>query len=214
MKTLLYTGHDKAYAPLAAITVPRMAEYAERHGFDFTCYTEPIIDVPNGIYWTGVCGALKAFEDGYDQAIYLDVDQLVTNFNYRVPAGNGFHISKDWGVDATGRFDVSACGFAIGKEASRVASLTIDLESEWREKPFPEQGPLRYVIEKISHESLSKNQRDPIFVHHRGEFNCVPEEVCPGNVVWPWWKDCWCAHLTMVDLNRRIEIAKEILKNL
>jgi hypothetical protein len=211
MKTLLYTGHDAAYKPLADITVPRMAEYAERHGFDFTCHTEPLIQVPNGIYWTGVCGALQAFEDGYDRAIYLDVDQLVTNMEFKInPPPFGIHVSKDWGNDAILDEHFSACGIVSHmKDSERFMKNVLFLEPAFRDKDFPEQAPLQSVYK---HQKAA--ELNIVTVHPRKVFNCVPDQVCPGAVPEPWAPGDWCAHLTMVDLARRIEIAKEILSSL
>ena len=229
MKTLLYTGHDASYKPLADITVPRMAEYAERHGMDFACYTEPLIDVPQGIYWTGVCGALKAFNEGYDSVMYLDVDQLITNYDVVwPPMTRGFHVSKDWGEDATGHCDISACGFVIHKDASPLFRQVSEMEYDWREKPFPEQGPLRHQIKSLVENSDRTRARltedndgvlgyflpDLIHIHPRKVFNCVPDLVCPGKVPEPWEQGDFAAHITMVDLPRRVEIAKEILSRL
>lgn len=219
MKTLLYTGHDAAYKPLADITVPRMSEYAMRHGMDFTCHTDPLIDVPNGIYWTGVCGALKAFEEGYDRAIYLDVDQLVTNFDFKLPDWHfRFHASKDWGSDAVESWHFSMCGFVAYPDSQSLLNRVLSMEPEWREKPFPEQGPFQEMVKTFTAGiPMVKNKEGLtalINVHPRKVFNNVPDQICPGNVPEPWQPGDWCAHLTMLDLNRRIEIAKEILNGL
>lgn len=233
MRTILYTGHDEAYKPLAKITVPRMAEYAEHHGMDFTCYDKPLIDVPNGIYWTGVCGALKAFEEGYDRAIYLDVDQLITNMDYSVPNiwTYGFHASKDWGNDATNEWNFSMCGFVTFKTGKGIFETALSVEPHYRDKPFPEQLPMQemakinmqqrddfnHYVETSGYKPLFKSPKDSQWlwtIHPRKVFNCVPYQVCPGNVPEPWSKGDFAAHLTMVDLPRRIEIANEILASL
>lgn len=227
MRSILFTGHDASYKPLADITVPRMAEYAERHGFDFKCHTEPLIDVPNGIYWTGVCGALKAFEEGYDKAIYLDVDQLVTNYDFKLPDWqHGFHASRDWGNDATAPWHFSMCGFLAFNSMQGMFEHALSIEPEWRDKPFPEQGTVQYIVsgyledeprlmrdapEYIKRLRANLNYKTAFNIHPRKVFNNVPDQICPGNVPEPWQPGSWCAHLTMVDLNRRIEIAKEIL---
>ncbi len=213
MRTLLYTGHDATYKPLADITVPRMAEYAERRGMDFTCYSEPLIDVPHGIYWTGVCGALKAFREGYDSVMYLDVDQLITNYNsVWPPMAGAVHISRDWGNDAESLEQFSACGFIsyYGPESLLYFNSVLNLEPEFRDKPFPEQAPMQHVHEKFMREAKQRL----VTVWPRRVFNCVPDEVSPGNVPEPWAPGDFAAHITMVDLNRRIEIAKEILSKL
>ncbi len=216
MRTILYTGHDDAYATLAAITVPRMAEYAAKHGMDFQCHTEPLIDVPNGIYWTGVCGALKAFEDGYDRAIYLDVDQLITNQTCElIDRSSGFHASKDWGSDATEPWHFSMCGFVASRDTISLLNKVLSMEPEWRDKPFPEQGPMQDVVKAFTSGLVMKPNSEGytglINIHPRKVFNCVPDQVCPGNVPEPWTKGDFAAHITMVPLEKRIEIAKEIL---
>lgn len=218
MKTLLYTGHDSAYAKLAAITVPRMLEYAKRHSMDFSCFTpggymDPIPDVPNGIYWIGVCGALTAFEDGYDRAIYLDVDQLVTNMDYNITDKmtnfrHGFHVPKDWGTDAVEEHDFSACCLITHQDCVELLNEILSLEPEWRDKPFAEQGPMRHVL-KARMTDISQ----PIYFHDR-TWNKVPDVICPGKVPEPWKPGDFAAHITMADLTRRIEIANEILSSL
>lgn len=223
MKTLLYTGHDEAYKPLADITVPRMAKYAHRHGMGFTYYTEPLIDVPQGIYWTGVCGALKAFNEGYDAVMYLDVDQLITNYDVEwPPMTRGFHVSKDWGEDAIEPWHFSMCGFLAYKSSMPLLVTVLEAEPEWRDKPFPEQGPMQWyfqrLIDDMPHMVAMRENKEKyeglINIHPRKVFNCVPDLVCPGKVPEPWVKSDFAAHITMVDLPRRIEIAKEILSNL
>lgn len=207
MKTILYTGYDAAYAPLAAITVPRMEQYAAKHGLDFKAYTEPLLDVPNGIYWTGVCGALKAFEDGYERVMYLDVDQLITSFE-AVPdvATYGFHASRDWGEDAIEPWQFSACGFIAHKDCQKLFNKALSLEPEWRDKPFPEQGPLQWIYQQ----PIGMTECG-MTVHPRKVFNCVPELIAPGNVPQKWEAGDFAAHLTMLDINHRIEIANWIL---
>jgi hypothetical protein len=224
MKTLLYTGFDEPYERLAGITVPRMMEYAKRHGMDFMCHhSYPLINVPNGIYWTGVCGALKAFEDGYDRAIYLDVDQLVTNMEAEpIETTRGFHASKDWGSDAVDPWHFSMCGFIVHPSCNPLFRTVLESEPEWRDKPFPEQGPMQWYVQRLiddlPHMMAMRENKEKyeglINFHGRKVFNCVPDQVCPGAVPEPWAPGDWCAHLTMVDISRRIEIAKEILGTL
>jgi len=217
MRTILYTGHDEAYKPLANITVPLMAEYAEHNGMDFTCYDKPLIDVPNGIYWTGVCGALKAFEEGYDRVMYLDVDQLITNKSIPPKGKIGFHVSKDWGTDATEPWHFSMCGFVAFKDMESFFKSILDDEPEWRDRPFPEQGTVQWWVKELigTAPNLVHNAEKYeglINIHPRKVFNCVPDQVCPGNVPEKWEVGDFAAHLTMKPLSERISIAYEILE--
>ncbi len=212
MKTLLYTGHDAAYKPLADITVPRMAEYAERRGMDFACYTEPLIDVPHGIYWTGVCGALNGFREGYDSVMYLDTDQLITNCDaVWPPMAGGVHISRDWGEDATEDEHFSACGFIAYNDPDSIRFFqSVKLMSGLRpDGSFPEQHEMREI-----YKHKKEYGHNWVKVHPRRVFNCVPDEVSPGNVPEPWKQGDFAAHLTMLPLNDRVELAKKILSKL
>lgn len=210
MKTILYTGHDEVYKPLADLTVPRMKAYADRHGFDFMAFTEPLIAVPEGIFWTGVCGALKLLNEGYDRTVYLDVDQMVTNYDYDVSSAfvnlrHGIHVPKDWGEDAEAITDCSACCIVCHQDCTRILESVVALEPEFRGKPFPEQAPLRKVLKDLSEEPLW-----PVYYWGRKPWNCVPDEVCPGKVPEPWQPNDWCAHLTMLPLNERITLYEKI----
>lgn len=221
MTTLLFTAHDKAYAELAAITVPRMQSYAKRHGYEFTCYTESFFDIPNGIYWSGVLGAAPNLEE-YDRVMYLDVDQLLTNPALSIedligPATSGFHASKDWGNDATEPWQFSMCGFVAHRDCISLFREVFEMEPEWRDKPFPEQGPMQNLVKRMTEHLLMVDKKEPwnwnalINIHPRRTFNAVPEQVCPGNVPEPWQPTDFAAHLTMSSIDDRIKLAKEIL---
>lgn len=232
MKTLLYTGYNDAYARLAKITVPRMDEYAARHGLEFLCHREgDIADSisPNeGIYWLKFEKALKLFSRGYDRLIWLDVDQLITNMGVKLPeTTRGLHLPKDWGHDAVEPWHFSVCGFIAHPDAVPLFQRAIALEPRHRGKPFPEQEPMREVVKDIMDNAGEAREHfgdqmkyylptldGMINLHGRTPFNCVPEEVCPGKVPEPWAKGDLACHITMVDLPRRVEIAKEILARL
>lgn len=219
MKTLLYTGYDEAYEKLAEITVPRMSQYAYDHGYDSKFYTEPIRDIPNGIYWTGVFGAMEAFKDGYERAIYLDADQLITNNAHKLPEWTfGFHASKDWGNDAVEPWQFSACGMVFHHDCAAFLRMVIQLEPEFRDKPFPEQGPMQHIVKGTVDETTIEMNKEGFVgafnIHPRKVFNCVPDQVCPGAVPEPWKPGDFAAHLTMRSMEDRIRIAKEILSKL
>lgn len=226
LSTLVFTAHDKAYAELAAITVPRMQSYAKRHGYEFICYTEPLADIPNAIYWSGVLGAVHNLEK-YDRVMYLDVDQLITNpdlpVDYLIPfVTTGFHASWDWGIDATEPWQFSMCGWVAHQDCIPIFQEAFRVEPEWRNRPFPEQGPMQYGAEMVMtgvalmHDELL-DFRDLIepykglyTIHPRRTFNAVPEQVSPGNVPEPWQLGDFAAHLTMLSIDDRIKLAKEI----
>lgn len=215
MTTCLFTGYNDAYAPLAELTCPLMVAYASRHGYDFDCYKNWSLpayllpmDVPNRIYWTGVVGALRKLKN-YERVIYLDADQMITNPDFEIgPPEFGFHISRDWGADAEAPWEFSACGFIAHRDCIELLEAVLQAEPEWRNKPFPEQAPLRNNAM-----IRMKNAIQPtIHVHPRRYFNAVPDAVCPGEVPEPWAKGDFAAHLTMLPLDKRIELFHEIKK--
>jgi hypothetical protein len=196
-----------------------MMAYCERHGYDFRLFKKPHLDVPDGIYWSSVTGSLEALEEGYDRVVSLDVDQVVTNYDFVLPDWKrGFHASKDWGEDAVEPWQFSACGFVVHQDCIPFLKEVISLEPESRGKPFPEQAPMQHVIRKNTEGlTLLPNKEGLIGmfnIHERRLFNAVPDAVCPGKVPEPWQTGDFAAHITMCDLPRRIEIAKEILGKL
>lgn len=209
MKTLLLTFYDEPYARLAELTVPLMESFATNRGFDFQCAQEPLIDVPRGIYWTSICGTINAFERGYDLVLALDVDQMVTNPNAALNMHlDGFEASRDWGNDAIDYSQFSICGFTAAPDTKFILEAALALEPEWRDKPFPAQGPMQHVYRTMP-EARRKMRTAP-----RRKFNAVPNEVSPGNVPEPWQPGDWCCHITMLDLRNRVSLFHKIHEHL
>lgn len=227
MRTCLFTGFNAAYAPLADLTVPLMRDYASRHDYGFDCYQTyslPVnylpLDIPNRIYWTGVAGALAKLGSGdYNRVIYLDVDQVITNPDIPLDVPRiGFHISRDWGADATEPWHVSMCGFMAHRDAVPIFRECLSMEPEWRDKPFPEQGPMRELIRRkpgsllTVGKSAEDNVEGALFnIHPRRFLNAVPKEV-HESVQEPWRPGDFAAHLTNLPLDKRIELFHEIKK--
>lgn len=201
LRTLLFTGFNEAYRPLAELTVPLMQAYAKRHEFEFIAVDDPP-KIPNGVYWIGVGNAHAALTSGFDRAIYLDVDQIITNPDVVLDFGDhGFHVSRDWGVDAAPG-DFSMAGFIAHRDSIPLLSECMKVEPEWRNKPFPEQGPMRH---------LASLYLSPLQIHPRRVFNAVPIEVHPS-VVDGWQIGDFCCHLTMLPFDERIALFHKIKK--
>lgn len=218
MRTALFTGFDEPYEELASLTTKRMALYANRHGMQFHIFTEP----PAGlnIYWTGVARALELLRDDYDRVFYLDVDQLITGQDCSfagIPA-TGFHASRDWGNDADSAepWRFSMCGFLAHQDCIALFEEVLSMEPEWRDKPFQEQGPFQDLVRRMMGDLSHMRQVLPgeswrgfINIHQRRTFNCVPDEVSPGNVPEPWQPGDFAAHLTMLPMEERLKLARK-----
>lgn len=221
IRTILYTAFNEAYSRLAELTVPRMGQYADHHGMDLRLYDEPLDDIPDAIYWLKFSAAQRLLRE-YDRVIWLDVDQLITNMDAKIAIPDeayGFHVSKDWGHDATEPHHFSVCGFAAHKDSLPLFEAAWELEPASRGKPFPEQQPMREVVQRwLEPRPLQTDKHFEgggfITLHGRKVFNSVPYAVCPGKVPEPWQPSDFEAHLTMLPIDERVKLAKEILATL
>lgn len=76
------TEYGSNYAGIAAITVPLMKEYCERHGYQFR---ELILEgTGNEYYYKKNEFFDELFKEGVEAIFYLDADALITNLNIRV----------------------------------------------------------------------------------------------------------------------------------
>ena len=209
MRTLLLTGYDEWMAPIGNLTAPLMHAYANRFGIDFRCWTELSGKHPG--YWEKVPQILDAFDDGYERVIWLDCDQLITNpTHWPITWSGGFHASMDWGQDATEDSHFSMCGFVVHEDARELFDHLESEKEDWVDKPFPEQEPMRRLYRGRAILS-SPVALAEMTTHPRRAFNAVPIQV-HETVVDPWQPGDWCAHITMVDVPRRVEIFHEIRK--
>lgn len=75
MKSLLMTGwRGTQYARFAAHTLPRLDEYAKRHGMDFQCVSLSSPTVPPS--WMKLPNIGAALEDN-DRVVWIDIDVVV-----------------------------------------------------------------------------------------------------------------------------------------
>lgn len=196
--SLLLTGYNEEQAPLAELTVPRMAMFASRHGLTFRCEA---FDAPKQeAYWRKITETLRAFEEGYGAVFWLDVDQMITNAS-ELPGlgfGHAFHVSRDWGNDATGDFDFSMCGYiAVTDTAADAFKWVESKKAEFINGPFPEQTPMRQYFAM---------HPEKLRMQPRRVFNAVPEQIYPGAVPEPWHPGDFAAHLTHRSIPERIEL--------
>lgn len=217
-EVVVYSGVDDSYAELAVITFPLMESWAHKHGATFIGFRQPPKDL--NPWWFGIGYGLELLRDGYKRIIRLDADQVITNADKwfdEIPFV-GFHIGKDWGYDAIEPWHVSTCGFIAHQNCIPFFKSVLDMEPEWRDKPFQEQGPLREVIRRMMSDLPHMTMIDPgvkytglINIHPRKLFNSVPEEVCPGKIPEPWAKGDLTCHITMLPMDERLALIKKIL---
>ena len=78
MKVVVLTMYSKEYAEIAALTLPNMAEYADRHGYNWE-----VMYLENGEKWPYKKHEMIAalFNYGFDVIWYRDIDAIITNIN-------------------------------------------------------------------------------------------------------------------------------------
>lgn len=202
-RTLVLTGFDKAMEPIGRLTAPLMAEYANRHGFDFHCTRN--LDTDSAPYWQKIWD-IAHFLRNYptDRILWLDADQVITNPEWTPPWQRGFHASMDWGTDATGEQDFSACGMLICSDMMPVIQRVVLSYSQFENVDFPEQSALRHV-KASSAECLTSWMK----THPRRTFNAVPIELCP-TAPEPWQPGDFCCHLTHRPVGERVAMFHQI----
>lgn len=201
--TILLTGYNPKFSKLAAITEPRLQEYADRHGMDFiaSLYKETV-----NPYWEKIRDVIATI-DLYERVVWLDIDQLVTNMDAKLPEyWLGAHFSMDWGIDATGPDCFSACGFIACADSLPLFEWVESVHDLYAGGTFPEQTPMRLAYRENRFPGL-------IYVHPRRLFNAVPIEVHPSAPE-PWQPGDFCAHATMLPVDERVALAGKILARL
>lgn len=203
MRTLLVTGYDDKMAELGVLTTPLMQSYASLQRFDFKCVRGAI--EPLCIYWMKVIETIRALESGYDRVFWMDADQVVTNPKFNPDWVSGFHVSKDWGQDATEDYQFSVCGYVACADSKFILQGALDSEPFWRGCDFPEQRPIQEQFKNSDQVKMAMT------IHPRKTFNAVPVEI-HQDVVDRWTPNDFSAHLTMVPIAERVRLFHEIRK--
>lgn len=81
MKIGVFTHYDTYFEPVAAITVPIMREYCERHGYHFEAHTERLSE--RRVVWDKVSLLLDNLHSYY-LTFHIDCDVLITNHNLNI----------------------------------------------------------------------------------------------------------------------------------
>ena len=200
-RSLLLTAFDDYMAPLGDLTAPLMLSYASKHCMDFRCVRQ----FPTGkpAYWHKIPCILEAFDGGYEKILYLDADQKITNPDIIPPGEFGFNASLDWGADAYDASFFSMAGFTAFRDSISFFGWLQDHESEWIDKPFPEQEPFRFLYRTFP------IIQEKMCIHARRAFNSVPIQV-HESVAEPWQDGDFAAHITMLPMSDRVKLFHEI----
>ncbi len=198
MKTLVLTGYNDAFAPLGDLTAPRILAYARRHGYDFKCFHHKGTGLETS--WHRVQATLDGLIH-YERVLWIDADMLITNDAISQNYTSGFNASLDWGKDATEWSHFSTGAYMICQDAADIFSEVLGREEECIAKGIWEQQPIRDQYENYKH--LVK-------IHLQRIFNSVHPNVHP-DVTNPWKPGDWACHFTMIPLEDRVRLCKEMM---
>lgn len=201
MKELVLTTFNDKMKPIGDLTSPLILSYASKHGMDFKCVRIYPENEPPYIHTLIIKDAL---ESGYDRIIFIEADIIITNPEYVPPWVSGFHVSRDWGLDATESNSFSLCCFAASQNSKSIFDEAVKNRHEDLYGSFPEQDTMRKLYYTNQH---------LITVHPRRVFNSVPRQVHP-TVQEPWKKGDWICHLTMLPIQDRVKLFHQIVKEM
>ncbi len=84
MKLCIATSFDDNYAEIGDICAATIRKYAEKFGYDYRVFREPMSDRPPT--WDKVIITQQLFEEGYEYVLWSDADALFTNFDHDILA--------------------------------------------------------------------------------------------------------------------------------
>lgn len=190
---MLLTGYDNKMDKIGMMTSHLIGEYGIKWGYDWCIYNfKPIHSIHPA--WRKLDAVIETLQD-HDCIIWFDADVIITNPDIPPPeTTSGFHASRDWGLDA-GENDFSSGVFIAHKDVLPMFEEAQKL-TEWKNKPCWDQSALREVAPKF---------KDQITIYPRRTFNSVPIDI-HETVVDTWQPGDWLCHLTMVPMERKIEL--------
>lgn len=195
--TVVLTAYDEAYKPLGELTAPLMKEYAIANDYIFAASTTRNPSSPP--LWWKLEQVYEWLALGY-RVIWLDADQVVMNTGFKLePEIAGLHISQDWGPDSMCISCFSAGAYMAHPEAFPIFAWCLDHEEEFRNSTFGDQDALRACYKR------EPNLYSLFRIYPRRFFNAVHPLISP-DIVDPYQEGDWLCHLTMVPLERRIEL--------
>jgi len=209
MQITVLTGYDDAFAGVGDLTTPRIAEYADTHGFYYRCQRHYHTSTHPSFQKVEL--ALQELISLADVVIWIDADALITN-NFINPLQRckpGLNVSQDWGrqedkekngIPLTHHFSMGI--FVATREAVPVLKWLL-YQTQWYFHPLWEQSALQEGMEK--HDWIYKL----VHIHPRRFMNSVDEEL--GHLIdsetgreyhdgnppqEPWQVGDWLCHLT------------------
>lgn len=204
----VFTHHDEVMAPVAAITVPVLQKYCDRHGYELTVATERLSD--RRIVWDKI-PLLQLNLSRFNWVWYVDCDILITNHYVKledilsqVPPDIDCYLATDINGPNLGSF------FVRNTEWSDAL-----LNATWLQGELPETTSEQHgLINALKGMALLAGGRGGYASQNR--FNSYPYELyghpqtTPGN----WRPGSFLVHLPGMTTERRVELFTEYAKEI
>lgn len=203
LKIAVTTFYTNSYEPLAAITIPVLQRYCDKHGYFLN-----INKVPDGnVDFIISRDARELLYDGYDAIMGIETDILITNFNVSIEdfldGGNDFYICRDVNNINFG------CWIATG---THLLSFILAHEGKFKtEQNVLEHFQPKTKVKYLEHPAI--NSLPYKYYHNYGYINYNGEPM-PTLEQGNWERGCFNMHLPGMPLEKRIEIFQNHLKDI
>lgn len=207
MRIAVNTFYTTSYEPLAAITIPVLQTYCDKHGYDLH-----INKVPDGnIHFVKTKDARKLLDE-YDLVWAVENDILITNLNIKI---TNF---IDWEGDTYLCKDINGVnsGSLILKSTSTCRTMLNALNSHEdtlvdEQNFFEKQHDIS--IKYLIHPSINSIPYEPYYAPSYGKYN-TQETTKPTHEEGCWEPGDFVMHLPGFTMERRIEIFNNHLKDI
>ena len=201
MKIAVCTTHSPAYAEVAAVTMPVMEAYCERHGYSFH-----EIKVEDNKWAYKKHGFFKElFETDVDAVLHIDVDAVFTNFNTKIEdfidQEHDYFITKDFNELNTGNIILKNTD--NGKWINEIILSQIDcFENEQNAVNWLMGNPgFNQRVKIVPHPSLNSYQ-----------YSLYKEcsELVGKTELGDWTEGCFILHVPALPISKRAEILNDV----
>lgn len=198
----VYTLYDDVFEPCAAITMPILLKYCERHGYPLTIATERLSE--QRVVWDKIPLLLENLHLN-EWSFWIDADVLITNpeiklesFLLDCPIQSDFIWSHDGNGPNLGVF------FTRNSTQARVV-----LSDAWHMRGRADIGSEQHAVI----EACRTSERVLITHVHQKRFNSYPYEAynLPPTTEGNWTPGDFAMHLPGMTVDRRVEIFTKAL---
>lgn len=201
MNIVVFTEYGSNYDAIADVTIPVMDEYCKHQGYGFAIKFLP--EGGNEYPYKKHEFIQTLFKKGYDLAWYLDVDAMVTNFNYRIEE----FIDEKHHLFITKDFNELNGGSLIIKNTD-IGKVMNNMILAEREKYDNEQNVINALMGSRAFSNFVKVLPHPSINSYR--YDLYPECIkCVGNKnLGDWEVGCFVLHVPALPIWKRVEILK------